>query len=546
MKKRELLKKSAMLLGAASVYPSLRSSVFAAELNRPSVASNLLAQPAATAPFSYALLKASAKSRAQQAYQAATSPLPPALAALNWDQWQSIQFKAEHALWGDTNALFRAQFFHLGFTVTNPVRLYEVENGLAREIRYNAALFDYSRSGLDPNVLPENLGYAGFRLNFHDDWVRDITVFQGASYFRAVGAEKQYGQSARGLAINTAMPQLPFPALHVPEEFPNFVAYYLERPASGDAHMVVHALLDSPSITGAYRFTIRPGENQVMEVEASLYARKSIARIGIAPLTSMYQCGENDRRMAYDWRTEIHDTDGLQLQKGNNEWVWRPLTNPRNLQTSAFVDEQPKGFGLLQRDRNFDHYQDDGVFYNKRPSAWVEPKGNWGKGSVMLVEIPTPDETLDNIVAFWNPAAPLEPGQENYFAYRLTWGADSPQKSQLARVQATRTGLGGVIGRRRTYFSWRFAVDFSGGELAKLPANSQMMAVVTTSRGKLEVVSARPLDVIQGWRAMFDLVPDAAIDPIDLRLTLQLDGRIMTETWLYKYEPPPISERTLV
>ena len=231
---------------------------------------------------------------------------------------------------------------------------------------------------------------------------------------------------------------------------------------------------------------------------------------------------------------------------GSGEWIWRPLTNPRQLAFNAFQDDNPRGFGLLQRDRDFDHYQDDGVFYDKRPSLWVEPKAGWGAGSVQLVEIPTADETFDNIVAFWNPARPVQAGEELLFGYRLHWGGRPPVRPPLAQCIATRTGLGGVIGKKRTYFSWRFAVDFSGGDLALIGSSAVVTPVITTSAGaRIEIASARPLHAVRGYRALFDVVPTASVDPIELRLYLSCEGQTLTETWLYQWLPPALAERTV-
>jgi glucans biosynthesis protein len=527
MNRRELLKSAAAFTAAG--LPSL-----AAFLAGRAAADEL--KPLGTPqPFDYAALKGRARTLATQAYRAPKQTLPPPLAGLDWDRWQSIRFRDEHSLWRDQDLSFQARFFHLGFTVRTPVHLYEVVDGQATEIAYDSAMFDYGQSGVKPGSLPEDLGFAGFRLNYRDDFVRDVAAFQGASYFRAVGAEKQYGQSARGLAVNCGMPQ--------PEEFPVFIAYWLERPEKSANSVTAYGLLDSPSVAGAYRFVLTPGDRFIMEIDSALYLRKPIQRIGIAPLTSMYQCGENDHRVANDWRPEIHDTDGLQIWNGRGEWIWRPLVNPSTLRVNSFFDDNPRGFGLMQRDRNFDHYQDDGVFYDKRPSVWVEPKGGWGQGVVMLVEIPTPDETADNIVAFWNPKDPLTPGTEYLFAYRLGWGASNPYRPALATTQATRTGIGGVIGRPRDYFSWRFAVDFAGGPMVDLPRTAGIEAVIEAARGRIEITSVRPLDAIKGWRAMFDLVPDASTEPIDIRMYLRLDGRPLSETWLYQYTPPPIAQR---
>lgn len=481
--------------------------------------------------FDYAVLKGRARALAGQPHVAPSTTLPEAIRDLNWDRHQAIRYRADHALWADEALRFRAQFFHLGLFFKSPVRIHEVVDGQARELAYDPELFDYGRSGVDGRALPRDLGFAGFRLNFHTDLERDVSAFLGASYFRAVGGEWQYGLSARGLAVDTGLAR--------PEEFPNFVAFWLERPAARSNSVTVYALLDSPSITGAYRFVITPGDTQVMDVDAALYPRKAIERLGIAPLTSMFQHGENDRRMANDWRPEIHDSDGLQMWTGAGEWIWRPLANPANLRFNAFQDENPRGFGLMQRDRHFQNYQDDGVFYERRPSLWVEPKAGWGAGSVQLVEIPTVDETFDNIVALWNPKRPPVPGEELLFAYRLHWGADAPQRPPLARCVATRTGLGGVIGQPRKYFSWRFAVDFDGGDLALIGAKAKVEPVIGASRGRVELTSARPIAGGRGWRAMFDVVPPEGPEPIDLRLHLQCDGQALTETWLYQWSPPP-------
>ena len=489
-------------------------------------------------PFDYAALKGQARALAAEPYVSHKGNLPASLNGLDWDQYQSIQFRPDHALWGDQKLRFQAKFFHLGLFFKRPVRMYELADGQAQELAYDPEMFDYGKSGLKAGSLPADLGFAGFRLNFHTDPKRDVCAFLGASYFRAVGGEWQYGQSARGLAINTGGIG--------PEEFPDFVAYYLERPAPGSNTVVVLGLLDSPSVAGAYRFAITPGDSQVMDIDAALYPRKVMDRIGIAPCTSMFQHGENDHRMANDWRTEIHDSDGLAMWRGNGEWVWRPLTNPLNLQFNAFGDQNPRGFGLVQRDRNFDHYQDDGVFYDRRPSLWVEPKADWGAGSVQLVEIPTKDETFDNIVASWNPEKKPQPGEEYLIGYRLYWGAQPPMQPPLGRCVATRTGIGGIVGQPRKYFSWRFAIDFAGGELAKYSTESGVEAVIDASRGKLEITSARTLESINGWRAMFDLRPeDDSTRPVTIRMYLRKGKEPLTETWLYQWVPPTPAERRL-
>jgi len=246
-----------------------------------------------------------------------------------------------------------------------------------------------------------------------------------------------------------------------------------------------------------------------------------------------------------DWRPELHDSDGLAIHTGSGEWIWRPLRNPRGLSFNAFADKNPRGFGLLQRDQAFDHYQDDGAFYDKRPSLWVEPRGDWGAGAIDLVEIPTADETFDNIVAFWNPADKPQPGQELLWSYTLHWCREAPQLPPLARCVATRTGAGGVVGKKRDHYSRRFTIDFAGGDLALLDPKTQVEPVITASRGSVEITSARPLASVSGYRAMFDWVPDAAGGnaPVTLRLFLRADGQALSETWIYEWDPASDAHR---
>ena len=525
MRRRDFLKGWAAL-GAARL---------SERLGLPAAVGSVVAR-GAPQPFDYAWLKGQARTLAGRAYRAPAQTDDRAIKTLDWDQYQAIHFRPEHALWAQADSNFRLQFFHLGLYYQSPVRLHEVHAGLAQTLAYDAAMFDYGASGLRGQQLPADLGFAGFRVHFHTDWQRDLVAFLGASYFRAVGGEMQYGLSARGLAIDCGMDR--------PEEFPLFTAFWFERPAAGADRLSVYALLDSASITGALRFDITPGAPLLIDVDAAFYPRRAIERIGIAPLTSMFERGENDTRITSDWRPEIHDSDGLALWTGGGERIWRPLVNPRELRFNAYADENPRGFGLLQRDRQFDHYQDDGVFYDRRPSVWIEPRSSWGRGAVQLVELPTADETSDNIVAYWNPAEAPQPGQELLYSYGLWWGSRLPYEVPLAQVVATRSGVGGIIGRRRDHFSRRFVVDFAGGALAMAGMPARIEPVISVSRGTVEIPSLRPLAAVQGYRAIFDLRPgDDSTEPINLRLFLRLDGEALSETWLYQWTPPPASER---
>ena len=346
----------------------------------------------------------------------------------------------------------------------------------------------------------------------------------------AIGELAQYGLSARALAVDTVVYQ-------VPEEFPDFTHVWFETPAPGADSVVVYALLDGASVAGAYRFTMRRDAKVVIDVDSFLVLRRDVARLGIAPLTSMFWYSETAKPTMVDWRPEIHDSDGLALWTGSGERIWRPLNNPPGTQVSAFSDASPRGFGLLQRDRVFDHYQ-DGVYYDRRPSLWIEPRGDWGRGSVQLVENPTDDEIHDNIVAMWVPAERANAGKSFDLSYRTTWAADEPSPTALARCVATRLGNGGAPGTARPRGVRKFLIEFLGGPLKDLPTGVLPEPVLTASRGTFSYVrtEAVPDDVPGHWRTQFDLTADGP-EPVELRCFLRGGTGVLSETWLYQYHP---------
>lgn len=486
------------------------------------------ASPVAGEPFSAEWLKEYARHLAGKPFEPPLIVAPEQLATIDYDRYQKIRFLPEHALWADLDRAFKARLFHLGIYFRTPVAIHEVVDGVSRVIPYSADMFDYGDLQFD-RPLPENLGFAGFRLHYQSDWDRDMAAFLGASYFRAVGGDKQYGISARGLAVDTGLDR--------PEEFPIFRAFWLERPAPGQASAVVHALLDGESAVGAYRFVIQPGGVTVMDVSATLFLRKPVERLGLAPLTSMYQHGENDRRVSDDFRPEIHDSDGLAIWTGVGERIWRPLVNPPTLRVNSFLDENPRGFGLMQRDGDFTHYQDAGARYHVRPSLWVEPRGEWGKGAIQLVEIPTENETHDNIVAYWLPERQPEPGEELSLAYRLRWGRDLlAGTTPVGQVIATRTGRGGIAGQAQDFPTRKFVIDFRGGDLTALDEEAPVEPVIWVSRGRVMSPVARRVREFDGWRAHFDLRVDGT-EPVNMRCFLRIGQTALTETWVYQHSP---------
>jgi glucans biosynthesis protein len=478
-------------------------------------------------PFDFAVLSGRAKQLAAAPYVPRVSQVPAQFRRLTYDQHRDIRFRPEETWWRKDGLPFQLQFFHPGFIYDQTVQIFAIANGQTTPILFDSRLFDYGKNHIHGEV-PKTMGFSGLKILFplnRPNYFDELAVFQGASYFRALGAGLRYGLSARGLAIDTAAAG--------PEEFPLFEDFWIERPAPTAKQIVVYALLNSPSVAGAYRFAIDPGADTVMQVRATLYFRTNPGTAGLAPLTSMFWHGENTTAAHGDFRPEVHDSDGLAIQTGSGEWLWRPLVNPKAVRTSAFADENPRGFGLFQRDRNFEDYQDLEAAYQLRPSAWVEPVGNWGRGSVRLVELSTPDETNDNIVAFWVPEKLPAPGEPLSFEYRLHWFRDQIHPP-AGYVVSTR------LGRSMTHEPEleRFVVDFAGSALKKQKPDAQIEPVVTVGRGaKLAHATLEKNPYNDTWRVAFSLRPDGSGQPVELRCFLRQSARTLTETWTYLWQP---------
>jgi glucans biosynthesis protein len=470
------------------------------------------------APFDRNTVRGMAKALAAKPWQASKDALSGPLAKLDYDGYRTIRFDPGRALWAAEKLPFGVQFFHRGFLYKDRVEMYEVADGKARRIAYDPAMFDLSKV---PPLGDGDFGFAGFRLHApmnRPDYFDEVTAFLGASYFRAVAKNHIYGLSARGLAIKTAEPQ--------GEEFPLFKAFWLERPTVESSSAVVHALLDSRSAAAAYRFVIRPGEATIFDVEMALYPRVEMAQVGIAPLTSMFFFAANDRVGVDDFRPAVHDSDGLSMWTGRGEQIWRPLVNPAELQISVFSDSDPRGFGLMQRHRDFASFRDLEAHYERRPSLWIEPLGKWGAGAVHLVEIPTDKEIHDNIVAFWRPAQPLAAGSEQLLAYRMHWCWQAPWKTELARIAETRVGAAPSDKARL------FVLEAAGETLKN--DGRERKAVVQADHGKVRNVVAQPNPVTGGWRVSFELFPEGA-RLVELRAQLMDGDQPASEVWLYRW-----------
>jgi glucans biosynthesis protein len=489
------------------------------------------AEESMTAPrrFGFADVQRRAELLAEQPFQEDEQYLPEFFRTLGYDQYQDIRFNAEEAIWRDKGLPFVFQLFHRGFLFLKRVEVNIVDQGKVTPVAYSPKLFTY---GLlkdypeFPKELPDNLGFAGVRLFYplmEDKIYNEVAVFLGASYFRAVGRHQSYGLSARGLAIDTGLSK--------GEEFPFFREFWIEKPDKDATRLVLYALLDSPSVTGAYHFVLEPGTETIIEVKSSLFFRKSVEKLGIAPLTSMFLHGENTERWIDDFRPEVHDSDGLSIASGSGEWLWRPLANPLTLRMHAFADNNPKQFGLLQRDRLYENYQDLETLYHQRPSAWIEPLDKWGEGKIELVEIPSNAEFNDNIVAFWIPGKAIEEGEKRQFAYRLHFSLGKTERFPEGRVIATHIGKGGTALDQPTR---KFVIDFSGKSFEKLKKGAVVEAVVSASLGKILSPVTQQNRFTDGWRVFFELDSEGH-DAIELRCFLKSGTDVLTETWSYQW-----------
>jgi glucans biosynthesis protein len=450
---------------------------------------------------------------------------------IDYEAHGKIRFKTDHALFAQGVGTYPVTFFHLGMFFQKSVKMHEVSGGQAREILYSPSYFDMPADSI-ARKLPKDSGFAGFRLHeakSRSDWkTQDWAAYLGASYVRAIGSLGQYGLSARGIAVNTTATG--------PEEFPDFTEFYLEPAATEKDPTVVYAYLDGPSVAGAYRFALNRGTGVLMDVECALYPRKDIQQLGVAPLTSMFWFSEYGKADRIDWRPEVHDSDGLALWNGGGERLFRPLNSPSRVITSSFFDKSPKGFGLVQRDRNVENYL-DGVNYDLRPTLWVEPLGDWGEGSVTLVEIPTDDEIHDNIVAFWTPKAAAKAGSELRYRYKLHWQANEPYPAgNMATVFATRIGRGGEPGKPRPKGVHKFVIEFAGKAIESLAKTDKLTAQVNTSRGAITHTFVEPVPRTKRHRAQFDLTVTGT-EPVELRLFLRKNKQTISETWLCQFEP---------
>ena len=484
---------------------------------------------AQTATWTLENVAAIAKQRAQSQYQEPSLVVPAELANLDYDGYRDIRFNTDKAQWRADQLPYEVNFFHVG-PHGDSVRINEITTDGVRALSYNAADFNFGKNQLQPQNWGD-LSFAGFRAhaalnpgNYKDE----LIAFLGASYFRALGAGQRYGLSARGLAIDaTGAAQ---------EEFPRFTEFWLQKPSATSTQLTVFALMDSPRATGAYRFDVKPGEETTVEVRATVFMRAGanpqVTTLGLAPLTSMFFFGENQPRLG-DYRPEVHDSDGLMVNTGEGEWLWRPLQNPAGPLVTSFSMKSLKGFGLMQRDRAFTSYEDTEARYELRPSAWVTPMGDWGPGRVELLQFKTPDETHDNVVAYWVPEKAPQAGEGLDFGYQIAWQGKNQQRPPNGWVTQTRRGTGYTkLSDEALKQQIQYVIDFAGPALDALPEGSPVKAVVTSDANGRVLESHAWRNPANGqWRMNMRVQRIDPAQPVELRAFLQNDSHTVSETW---------------
>ena len=468
--------------------------------------------------FSRQAVLSVARELAKRPYAGPNVPLPDPFNGLNVEQYSAITPKPETAIWASDGRGLTIEPLHRGFVFDVPVLLHTVEDSVVLNVSYDKNRFNFGKL-VPPGTLPD-IGYSGFRVMLQEDGKsRELAVFQGATFFRSQAKGQQRGLVARAVSIKTADAR--------GEEISLFRAFWIEKPPIGGP-LVVHAIADSDSVVAAIRYTIRPGDVTIIDCETTLLPRVPLDHIGLGGMQAMHFFSPGSpRRAVDDYRPAAHEASGLQMLRGNGEWIWRPLTNPGQLQISTFADENIRGFGLVQRDRDFEDFQDDDQRYHLRPSCWVEPIGEWGKGAIQLVEIPTEADINQNIVNYWRPRATLTPNDEAIFNFRQYWCWQVPENTGLATTSLTRVGR---IGNKRR----RFVVDFVGDNLNAEKKATDLKLALNISGGGIAGQRLIYSPQRKTARVLIDL--DTGNESlIELRLVLELAGKPESETWLYRW-----------
>jgi periplasmic glucans biosynthesis protein len=468
-------------------------------------------------PFAADTVVKMAAELASKPFKEPEAPLPSVFSHLTFEQYTAIRRVPGSAIWNNEKLGFSLEPLHRGFVYTTPIGINIVENGMAQKVIYDGANFDFG--SLKPPAALGDLGFSGLRvLRASDQGFEDVAIFQGATFYRARAHAQPFGLTARGLAVRTG----DYPG----EEFPLFREFWIQKPIPAANTLTIQALLDSPSVTGAFRFTLRPGETTIIDTEMTLIARAAVDKLGFGAMAAACLFSPLDHRRPDDVRAGAYESTGLQILTSAGEWLWRPVSNRETLQISAFSDVNPRGFGLLQRSRSFDAFYDDDTHWEVKPSLWIEPIGDWAAGEHRLLEIPAASETNENVIVQWRPKTGMAAATTQSMAFRQFWCWSPPSKPPLASCVSSRSGK---AGDRR-----RFAVEMAGDIFADPAKAAAASADVHASPGKITSVRLFPYKDRHSVRVVFDLDPGSETYS-ELRLTLRVDNQAASETWLYRW-----------
>jgi len=445
------------------------------------------------------------------------------LLPIEYEKYSEIRFKPEYTFWRE-NSKFHMQFFPQGYIYQESIKINEVWEDYQTPIFYQGSYFSIPH-GINIDKFNELSGFSGLKLlypinseNVHEEFA----VFQGSSYFRIISKGQIYGLSARGIAINTG--------LQTPEEFPIFSEFWIEKPKPKSEKVIVHSHLVGNSIEGYYKFTLYPGEVSKAEVTFESIIKRDIEKIGIAPLTSMFWYGESSTSLNPPY-PESHDSDGLLIQD-DQTFIWIPLENPKKPTTTIFKVKKLKGFGLMQRDREFSSYEDPRYEYHKRPSAWVEPVNseNWENGYISLYRIPTRDDLMDNIIVFYSPEKLPTKGDNIKFSYNIKMIDKLKLDDDFAEVVSTKI----IQNKDKNLIS--FFIDFKGLDLKNFEEKDYKFNLEGEDYEVLECL-LNPINNLDKLRVSIKLSQkNKNITSSTISGFISEDSKIKSEVWKYIHD----------
>lgn len=477
---------------------------------------------AVQAAFSAADVDARARTLAAAAYDP-PKPVPLGeLANAPPEAAAAIRCRPEEWIWVRDDLGYVIEPLHRNWKQPGEVELHIVEGGAESRLAYDPGKFDFGK--LSPPPASARLGFTGFLVHQRDSdgQLRPVASFYNAAVLSAIARNQEWGAISRLLTVRSTDQKAEVPLIR---------AIWIEKPSPPASALVMHALVDTPSLTGAFHFTLRAENAILIDTECTIFSRRDIEHFGLTPIYATHLVGPLGPRVEDDVRPAVYEVSGVQMLSGRGEWIWRPVTNRERLQSSAFVDRDPKGFGLIQRDRSFKSFLDDENAWQRRPSVWVEPIGSWGPGEVTLLEIPAAAASNKNIACYWRPRFRLTSGSETQFAYRQFWSWRPPERPGVAIVTRSRMGRSpGATSQQRR----RFLVQFTGSQLTDPAKVATVVPNLWASAGKIASIRTYRAPQDGEVRVVFDLALNGE-QLVELRLVLEQEGRSISETWLYRW-----------